>query len=349
LEKPSTTAYDGATFQYSLGTNGNNWITIGVIGDPVNWYTDPIFAFNNTGGWGGSSPNVATQWTIATHALPGTLAGQTAVRFRFYFTTDASGVDEGFGIDDFTIFIPAATIPLCAINLAPFDGAPLNYTYTSMSWARNPADDPILPAGYKVYYDTTNPPTRFFDVGFATTFSQILAPLSTYYWKVVPYGYGGAENQNCPVMTFTTPFEPSFIIPYSQDFESGPDYWTALGTLVSWARGTPAKNVIVGARSGVTAWVTGGLGATRYNNNEKSFLLSPSFDFSNITSNAYFSAYVWWNSESTYDGTILQFSVNEGITWTTIGTNGDQTNWYNTANVRALGEAGWSGSAPIGY
>ena len=63
-----------------------------------------------------------------------------------------------------------------------------------------------LPTGYKLYFDTANPPVTYIgDLGNVLTYnpSPDMANITTYYWKVVPYNVGG-DAASCPVWDFTT-------------------------------------------------------------------------------------------------------------------------------------------------
>lgn len=136
--------------------------------------------------------------------------------------------------------------------------------------------------------------------------------------------------------------------PYFQSFETNNGGWIPGGTLSSWALGTPNKTVIQGAAQGTKAYVTGGLGNGTYNNNEKSFVLSPCMDFSTLAK-PMFEMRAWWHSEAEADGAIIQASTNGGGTWTTVGTLNGITKWYNTTGISGLeglvtsARIGWSG------
>ncbi len=134
--------------------------------------------------------------------------------------------------------------------------------------------------------------------------------------------------------------------PYFESFETNNGGWIPGGTNPSWELGTPAKSVIQGAGQGTKAYVTGGLGTENYNNNEKSFVLGPCMDFTNLA-NPVFEMRAWWHSEAA-DGAALQASTNGGNTWVTIGLINAVTNWYNTFGVQGLigvvnPPNGWSG------
>lgn len=134
-------------------------------------------------------------------------------------------------------------------------------------------------------------------------------------------------------------------MPYFEDFENGNGFWTAGGTNSSWALGTPAKAVIIGAASGSNAWITGGL-TGEYPINENSEVVSPCFDMSAAPANSAVALKVWWETEFSWDGAVLQSTNDEGATWTNIGGFGDPNNWYtdNTINSAPGGQqSGWSG------
>src|SRR5689334_19778182 len=61
-------------------------------------------------------------------------------------------------------------------------------------------------------------------------------------------------------MLFHSFIVDTLSLPYLEDFETTTaTLWTPGGTASDWALGTPRKTTIVGAHSGVRAWITGGL------------------------------------------------------------------------------------------
>jgi len=142
--------------------------------------------------------------------------------------------------------------------------------------------------------------------------------------------------------------------PYVEDFETGQGGWTAGGTLNDWAWGAPNKSLITTAGSGQKCWVTGGLTGSFYNYGERSYVKSPCFDFTNLQ-HPFFSFLIFWESEHTYDGMVLQYSLNAGTTWTNVGSVTDSANcmtanWYNTRTVTYLDTLatvrnGWTGNS----
>ncbi len=151
-------------------------------------------------------------------------------------------------------------------------------------------------------------------------------------------------------VTQVVPVRPTFLInadnPYFEDFEAGTGGWLTdadPGSANSWEFGEPSGTIIKDTLTG-DAWVTslGGL----YVANEKSYVESPCFDFSEIEK-PMVRMDVWAHTENTRDGAAIQTSTDDGKTWTVLGSNLDGINWYNSALL--TGEPGgqrlgWTGT-----
>ena len=160
-------------------------------------------------------------------------------------------------------------------------------------------------------------------------------------------GQDDTIRRNVTLVSYITPTSTN---PYFEDFENGNGGWISGGTASSWALGTPAKNNIKGAASGINAWTTGGLGTGLHSSSERSYVLSPCMDLSKLDSNTTeVSMDVWWNSDYKQDGASLQYSIDGGASWKMIGKVGDQFNWYRDTFTLAavktyLGTTGgWTG------
>ena len=130
--------------------------------------------------------------------------------------------------------------------------------------------------------------------------------------------------------------------PYNEDFESGDGGWTAVnGAGGTWALGAPAATIINSADTGLNAWVTNLTGD--YNANDDSSVESPVFDFTTLSAPAIELA-IWWNSEFSWDGTVLQSSIDGGTSWQNVGALGDPNNWFNDGTI-----AGNPGGQGIGW
>lgn len=140
--------------------------------------------------------------------------------------------------------------------------------------------------------------------------------------------------------------QPTIItdLPYLEDFENGPGSFRPGGFDPSWEWGVPAGALISSAASGTGAWVTNLKGSA--NNNERSFLESPTFDFTNLSPPLIpvveFSMASGLSSFRGY--AFMEISVNGGV-WQKLGAAGTGQNWYNDPSnqwwersLSALGE-----------
>ena len=136
--------------------------------------------------------------------------------------------------------------------------------------------------------------------------------------------------------------------PYVEDFETSAA-WTTGGpactplnlVINDWVWGHPRKNVINSAGSGQRCWVVGDSVGWLYAYGERSWVQSPCFNFTNVV-RPYIQFKIFWESEYKYDGTVLQYSLNNGTTWTNVGAKSDHVdcmneNWYNYTNISNLG------------
>lgn len=129
--------------------------------------------------------------------------------------------------------------------------------------------------------------------------------------------------------------------PYLQNFEAGDGSWYTLGgTNSSWQYGTPISPKINRAASGSKAWKTNIAGY--YNDGELSYLYSPCFNLSGMTTPT-LSFSVAMDIEdcnaSLCDAAWMEYSSDGGSTWNRLGTMGTGTNWYNRTYA---GQGVWS-------
>jgi len=116
--------------------------------------------------------------------------------------------------------------------------------------------------------------------------------------------------------------------PYLEGFESSTGGWYAKGQNSSWQWGTPTKTVISKAANGTKAWVTNLTG--NYNTNEVSYLYSPCFNLTGLTQPVLSFSHIFLIEDAVpADYNWVEYSVNGGVTWSRLGTNGAGTNWYN--------------------
>ncbi|MGC9341875.1 MAG: hypothetical protein ACP5E3_04170, partial [Bacteroidales bacterium] len=139
--------------------------------------------------------------------------------------------------------------------------------------------------------------------------------------------------------------DPSYSLPYYEDFESGEGFWRAEGTNATLEYGTPLGSIIHTAPSGTHAWVTDLDGD--YLDDEESILSGPCFDFTGIDYPV-FEFKIFYFTEDQKDGAAVEYSLDNGQTWSRVGNQGDgsawEWNWYNSASIAALpGGHGWTG------
>lgn len=351
--------FDGAVIQSSID-GGATWSTIGGLNDGINWYNLSAFAITNftgdTAAWNGSSPfTTPAGWALAERDLP-TLAGQPSVRFRILFASDGSAIEEGIGIDNILIqeapAIDAGIVELvrpstnCQLgaadsvevriinqSAAAISGFGVSYELNGAAAVNETFTASINPG------DTSN---------YVFTSTVNLSALGTYNLKTYTSltGDGNATNDTLNSIIDNLLLVNTF--PYAEGFESGNGGWVSGGSSSSWQVGTPSAPIINAAATGTGAYSTNLSGV--YNNNEESFIESPCFDFTGITLPQIYMN-IWVESESFYDGTILQSSIDGGASWQTVGALNDPINWYN-GNANALfgpigsGEC-WTGASPF--
>lgn len=295
--------------------DGTNWVTLDSIeGEQHTATNDPWLKHN-----------------VVINGFPDTLQ----VRFR-----GIRGVsfDGDIAIDDIEIReAPTCPQPIALnVNNLMMNSAAFGWTEvgTATNWQIEWGISGFTLGGGVRLMTTTNPHTQ---LG--------LQPATTYDFYVRSVCTVGDSSFWSGPYTFTTPCMVVTSYPYFEDFENGKGCWNEDNTNNgSWGFGTPAMTVINSAASGSNAFATGNLNGT-YSANENSWVLSPIFDFSNAN-NPKIEMKVWWNSEFSWDGAVLQSSIDNGNSWQNVGAFGDTVNWYtdNTISGTPGGQQeGWSG------
>uniref|UniRef100_UPI002FDEE70F PKD-like domain-containing protein n=1 Tax=Ohtaekwangia sp. TaxID=2066019 RepID=UPI002FDEE70F len=128
---------------------------------------------------------------------------------------------------------------------------------------------------------------------------------------------------------------------YETDFESGQGTWIKVEQAgnSSWTFGNLDGQHINAAYSGVNAWWTGGnTNATgnyvsTYYPNEQSYVIGPCVNLEGLNRPMVSMKY-WSDSDKNFDGAVLQYSSDGGITWETVGTDkGLGIEWYNGSDL----------------
>lgn len=329
---------------------GANWSRLGTSATGYNWYNDTT---NNA--WDGNSTATFGNWRTAYHELTG-VAGSGNVRLRFALSTDGFSNFEGFGVDNIGIVDTIWNSGASAVN-APGNGCQLTATEQVSIDITNYGTHSIsnFMACYVVDGGAPNCEVVTTTVPAGSTFTYVftgtadlsaLGPHTVATYTQLSNDFLIDDDSSVVAIT-NYPLINTF--PFLETFDSGPSLWTSGGVNNDWELGTPAKSTIIGAVSAPNAWVSGTLGAGSYRPSTDSWVESPCFDLSNVT-DPWVASQVWWNSEFSWDGVVLEASTDGGNVWSEIGNVNDPNNWYTDSTINGLQAAGlrghgWTGRA----
>ncbi|MEI6765541.1 MAG: GEVED domain-containing protein [Bacteroidota bacterium] len=333
--------YDGLWIEYSVDSS-QTWQQLGVQNDTlgVNWYTNASIDFTGIPGWSNNSGG----WIKSEYKLS-ILDSLASVRFRFVFSNDGSSPYDGYSIDDFSITIPSPIDAGVEQILSPSTQVQAGTFHVVKVMIRNYGLDTLysIPVSYEVNggvagnatWTGTLPPN---DTASYTFVTQFTAPSGNFslcaYTGLVADGDHLNDTTCNNIMGVAT-----FVVPYADNFE-GTNYFFGNGGNNLWEHGAPASSTINAAHSPANCWKTNLDGD--YTNNALDYLYTPNFLFTAVDS-AYLEFWHWVNTENNYDGGSVQYSINGGSTWITLGYQGDPagTGWYN-ATVN--GRPSWTGN-----
>lgn len=161
-------------------------------------------------------------------------------------------------------------------------------------------------------------------------------------WTNASYDTNHGNDTLNTIIQVTNPIISAF--PYIESFE-GAHYWQIGGSTPDWSLTLPSATIINSASDGVKAWVTNPTGP--YGNFKKEWVMSPIFNFSGLQNPELQLDFIChtFNFE---DGACIQYSLDGGSSWTTLGSQGDTDNWYTAYFISALSllnsSHGWSGT-----
>lgn len=310
--------------------NGLTWTSVPTDYAAQNWFSGT--------GWSGNSNG----WVSVRTSIP-SLVGQTNVIFRFSFTgsSTAMNIGEGIGVDDFKILetppydAGVASIlslssgcglgdEIVSIKLRNFGSAPTD-TLLSVAYVVNGGspiveDIPVsLNSGDSLIYN----------------FETILDLSSPGIYNIKTYTILDGDvlvNENDTARKTIYSFITIDEFPYLEDLESYNGNWLPQGTNSSWEYGTPNAPMINQAASGTKCWATNLTG--NHNSSETSYLVSPCIDLTNFD-HPYFKMKIWYETPL-LNRVSFEASLDNGITWFTLGSNTTSPEWFSSAN-------GWSG------
>ncbi|MEO8149222.1 MAG: hypothetical protein ABI723_16365 [Bacteroidia bacterium] len=346
-QKRNTEPYqDGMHIEYSL--NGGNWTLLGYINDPngIRWYNH-IQNWTGTPEWDGLSIG----WRRCEYDLNG-FDSSGVMRFRFVFTSDGSYTLDGISIDDFYVReAPHHDVGVVSLNNVSM-GFPVGTTYTPTVKIKN----------FGSRTTDSIPVVLVVNGSYVTT---------QYYPSLLPYdsatvAFAGAsyilQAEILNVCVYTDHIKdwvhdndtmcaevagvPLIIPTYTNNFDSINDGWvrTSNDTITKWELGTPNYGVTNSPHSPPNCWDINLNSA--YHENANCALYSPLFDFTNVV-NAQLSFWLNYNIRPNYDGARLDYSIDSGATYNTLGSASGlgTSNWYDYSSIYSNGKPGWSGSS----
>lgn len=282
--------------------------------------------------------------------------GSTAIRFQVERGASFNG---DVAIDDVRLYEPTSTdVGVLSID-SPSNGCGLTGTETVCVSIKNFGTAAVSNFPVVVTLNNGTPVSETVSatilpgdtLNYCFTATLNLATAGTYQLASYTTATGDGDNNNDSSFTSVTNIPILTTYPYTEDFENGNGGWTAGGNNSTWALGTPSGLVINSAAApGSNAWVTNLSG--NYNDNDESFVLGPCFDFTNLAA-PQIKMDVWWNSEFSWDGAVLQSSIDGGTSWQMVGSFGSPNNWYTDNSILGLAnlepsQEGWSGRASTG-
>ncbi|HWK04220.1 MAG TPA: S8 family peptidase [Puia sp.] len=249
--------------------------------------------------------------------------------------TPDGALDNGYSFDDITLTRATNDLAIASLvtpNLSGICG--LSNAETISLKVKNYSAAPAIntPVNYSINGVTVTesiPSINAFDsVVYLFTKTADLSAYQQYTLRawVSAAGDNYHSNDTLAALSFqTTPLISSF--PYLEGFESGNGYWYTDGVNDSWQWGAPAKTIINKAANGAKCWVTNLTG--NYNNNELSYLYSPCFDLSGLSSPVLSFSHIFQTEDNCdCDYHWAEYST-DGVNWIKLGAVGSGTNWYD--------------------
>ncbi|MDD3878183.1 MAG: T9SS type A sorting domain-containing protein [Bacteroidales bacterium] len=289
-------------------------------------------------------------WQLFETNLNG-LAGESNVRLRFRFKSNANNNGEGVAVDDILMRDPFSTDLALLQWVDPISNCGISDTALISVSILNTGTDTLsqIPITYslnggltyitdEIITDTIFPgDTLIYTFNTAADFSM---PNS--YYCVVKLNLTTDENSSNDIINHTLnslPYVTTF--PYLSDFESSFTGWQTqvLDGVNQWEIGVPNQTALNNAFSGSRVWMS--RLSYNYNNSSVSALISPCYDFTNLT-DPYFSAMLNIRTEVGYDAMILESSIDGGQTWTKV--TGDAGFYNDNSMFGTVNPPKWSGN-----
>ncbi len=319
----------GLYAEYSVD-GGKTWKILGTSSEDagqINWYnrgpnTDCFLLRDISPNLEGWSDGNGTNINVDTQIKLNKLIGNANVSFRFIAAVAGAiggGYDrDGFMIDDFEIQATDATADFTADQTVVAVDGIIQFQYAS-----NGAETFAWDFGDGNTSDLENPTHSYTSSGSYTVALTITSNGNTV-----------TETKTDFIKVTSTKSVP-YLLSDGGDFESNQGDFSAINEA-----GTPfelgSSNVTGknGTASGSSAWVTG-LNETIYTNDSRATLVSPAFIFDQ--SKEYTLEFkANFSFESTWDGFVVEYSTNQGETYTKLNNN-VESGWYTeTSNAQSV-------------
>jgi hypothetical protein len=323
-------ALQGSAYLLASLNNGQSW-------------PDTVHVFTTNGGsWQNTSISLAAY------------QGQSSVRFAFHHS-DVSDNASIFALDQFSLSSQNSSTADGGIStfLTPVQQTLYSNTQQVSVRVKNYGSTPIsqVTVNYQVNQGTIN--TQILagplQAGDSTTLifnsTYDLGTIGTYQfkaWSEIPYDVNHLNDTVFRTVIVSNPIVSTF--PYIESFEAN-HHWQDYGLNNDWELTLPAGSVISSASDGVKAWVTNPSGV--YGNYLRQYVMSPVFNFTGLT-NPQLELDFICHTEQFEDGANLQYSLDQGNTWSSLGAMNDPINWYNSSFIAGLSQSGslsgWTGT-----
>ena len=163
------------------------------------------------------------------------------------------------------------------------------------------------------------------------TFAQtanLLSPLD-YNFEVFTNYRGDSLPSNDTIKILVATTTANNVLPYYTGFEGTNAGWYTGGQNTSFKWGVIFSGIIDSSANGLNAWKSNLTGP--HNNTEISYLYSPCFDLTAVTSDPTLNFNLAFQLENLNDKAWVEYSSNAGSTWTKLGAMGEGLGWYNNA------------------
>jgi len=337
-------------FHLEISKNSSAWTHVNAQnpGDTTNWYNSTSLFSTGLPGFTG----VSGGWQLSGIRLPAVSAGDS-LRIRFVFRSNSSfgSAQPGVFIDDFYISdsLPAGidVRPVALVSPTPYLIQAQNQMIRVI--VRNQSFYPVDSIRISTSLDGSAFQQQTVFAGLAAgeedtvDFGNRFFATGPHLLRVVASVNGDILTGN-DTLTATITVQSQAVLPYFNNFETDTSGWMALpATLTNWEYGTPAYGFTTGAFSGQLCWDINL--TTPYASNALAVLQSPSFDLSQAVS-PYLTFALNCAAERGWDGLRMEYSINNGTTWTVLGTVGDTLgrNWYTDSQLNSSNLPAWDGN-----